>query len=702
MTNSKDLQIVVKAKDEASSTFKRLSGEADSMARSFGLGSLSVLGVAASVGTLGYKMVQAAAQFEQTRVAFTTMIGSAEAANTLLKQLSEMSAKTPFEVAQIETAAKQLMAYGIAARDVIPNLQVLGDVAAGVGMDKLPNLVMAFGQVKAATRLTGMELRQFTEAGVPLIDQLAKHFKTSAANIQEMVSDGKVGFKDVQQALADLTGEGGRFHDMMKAQSETFLGRWSTLKDTWNIFLREQGNQLLVWGKMAIETMISIVEWLKADAEGLNYVGKMIYGVSQLFAALGKTVWAVSTVFGGLIRMLWEVGLVEEALVKDMFSNFSTLGTRLKQIFGAIGQAMKGDFQGAADSIKGAYSGLFQNTVSQFGKMKEVGKDVSFGVGEAFKSAGTAWGNFASLKGFDSMKVKLGELPAAIEGGGGGGKGGEKNADKLKKIQDAFDKLKEKVSDFGVKAKDDLAEVTKAIDETVKKMEELTVGKAKDDLGLRQDFAGAYVAQEQKVADLKKQWAAEEDQGKKNELFKQYNIEKKALDERKTIELAYQKDVDEARRRASLTEFQRTIEDLTNKQIVMNQEFEAKKAALETELKMNLDKYAKIKEIQDRAKLEAEKNLLENEKLTVDSVNREISRWNQLAEAMARAKAGKTSSAISASSINSRLEQIGSQQKMQAPITIIFKDNKISSDKDAEKFGNQLVGLLGLNTQLAR
>jgi len=126
--------------------------------------------------------VKAGADFEQTQVAFATMIGSAEKANALLKEMASFASRTPFQLADLEKATKSLLAYGVAVDDVIPTLTTLGDIAAGVGMDKLPQLILAFGQVKAATKLTGAELRQFTEAGVPLLEALVNQFnKTGKA-----------------------------------------------------------------------------------------------------------------------------------------------------------------------------------------------------------------------------------------------------------------------------------------------------------------------------------------------------------------------------------------------------------------------------------------------------------------------------------------------------------------------------------------
>jgi tape measure domain-containing protein len=179
----------------------------------------------------GFFAVKSAGDFQQARIAFETMLGSAEKAGKLLQQVSDFAAKTPFELPQVVEGAKKLLAYNIEAEKIIPTFNSLGNIAAGVGKDKLPQLIMAFGQVKAATRLTGMELRQFTEAGVPLLDILAKQMGKTTAEMVEMISDGKVGFPEVEKAIFGMSAEGGKFFNLMERQSKTFDGVMSNLRD---------------------------------------------------------------------------------------------------------------------------------------------------------------------------------------------------------------------------------------------------------------------------------------------------------------------------------------------------------------------------------------------------------------------------------------------------------------------------------------
>jgi tape measure domain-containing protein len=128
--------------------------------------------VGAGFTLVAKQALESAAAFEQNRIAFETMLGNADAARALLKEISDFAMATPFELPQLVESSKKLLAYNVAAKDIIPTMKMLGDITSGVGTEKLPQLILAFGQVKAATKLTGAELRQFSEAGVPLLQAL--------------------------------------------------------------------------------------------------------------------------------------------------------------------------------------------------------------------------------------------------------------------------------------------------------------------------------------------------------------------------------------------------------------------------------------------------------------------------------------------------------------------------------------------------
>lgn len=295
-------QIIVKAVDQFTGKLKAMESSLDKFSshldktaehsRKIGI---FMGAVATAAGGLGYAMISAAADTEETMIAFETMLGSADKAKSFYEDFVNFASRTPFELKGLEDSSKQLLAYGFEQDEILPNLKALGDIASGVGMDKLPNLTLAFGQVKAATKLTGMELRQFTEAGVPLLDELAKQMGVSAGEVQEMVSAGQIGFPQVQQALQALTQDGGRFNNLMDKQADSLNGMISNLKDAWDVFLRGEGQALLDWAKGFVRFAIDIVQ---------NHLPAWIEKIKALTAWFSEHQGVLIIVSGAIIGLL--------------------------------------------------------------------------------------------------------------------------------------------------------------------------------------------------------------------------------------------------------------------------------------------------------------------------------------------------------------------------------------------------------------
>jgi tape measure domain-containing protein len=179
-------------------------------------------------------------EFQQLDVAFTTMLGSKEKSDTLMAQLLSTAAKTPFTLQEVAGGAKQLLAYQVAAEDVNDTVIRLGNIASGVSVP-LDRLILAYGQVKAKGKLQGDDMRQFTEAGIPIIHELAKVMGVADTAISKMVEEGKIGFPQVQQVMQNLTNEGGMFYNLMEKQSKTLTGQISNLEDAWSRMLNSIG-----------------------------------------------------------------------------------------------------------------------------------------------------------------------------------------------------------------------------------------------------------------------------------------------------------------------------------------------------------------------------------------------------------------------------------------------------------------------------
>jgi tape measure domain-containing protein len=268
---------------EAERRIKGLSdtavNEGKKMESSFGgVGTaLAAIGGTAFLGMLGSKIISVTGEFQQLDVAFTTMLGSKEKADRLMAQIVETAAKTPFTLTEVAQGAKQLLAYQVAAEDVNDTVIRLGNIASGVSVP-LSRLILVYGQVKAKGKLMGDDLRQFTEAGLPIISELAKSMGVADSEISKMVENGKVGFPEVQKVIQNLTNEGGMFFNLMEKQSATITGQISNLKDAFDRMLNSVGQS----NSGIISSGISGLSSLVSNYET---VGKVLIGLVATYGS---------------------------------------------------------------------------------------------------------------------------------------------------------------------------------------------------------------------------------------------------------------------------------------------------------------------------------------------------------------------------------------------------------------------------------
>lgn len=198
----------------------------------------SVLAAGVALGGLGAAGIKAASDYQQAMIAFTKMLGSAEKATTFVKELQDFAAATPFELPQLLQGSKKLMAFGFEASQVIPMLTAIGDAASGLslGSEGIDRLTLAIGQMSAKGKVSGGELRQLAEAGIPAVQYLADAYNKTTAEILDMSEKGAIPAAQGVAILIEGMSKGSKnamgFAGMMEAQSKTMAGLLSTFKDT--------------------------------------------------------------------------------------------------------------------------------------------------------------------------------------------------------------------------------------------------------------------------------------------------------------------------------------------------------------------------------------------------------------------------------------------------------------------------------------
>ena len=377
-------------------------------------------------------IVNTTKEFERQQVALEGIIGSAAKANKVFGELKQMALKSPFNIAELTSYTKQLAAYNIAVDELLPTTHKLAELSSGLGVD-MSRLILAYGQVNAASVLRGQELRQFTEAGVPLVQKLADKFTAlngtlvTTGEVFDMISKRQVSFEMVSQILTDMTSEGGQFYKMQENLNDTIYGQIEKLKELWSLALKDIGNSTSGIIMNIIKRLQSIVQKLPAILDGLKFgavvkvfesIYKYVFGLSRgansFFRNLNKcngaamklkfamkamamtNLWAVAAVGVSLIAMAisnairkskeWEkeVGKINETFSRDtakMVNGFENLVAKIS----SAGESTKA-YADAMETLKTNYKDFVNDNIIQ--ALIEEAK--------AAKAAGQEYGNLAA------------------------------------------------------------------------------------------------------------------------------------------------------------------------------------------------------------------------------------------------------------------------------------------------------------------
>lgn len=436
------------------------------MVAGFATGPLGValagLGAGASIGGL----IKMSAEAEQTRVAFGVMLGGADNAKKMLADLNNFAAKTPFELPGILQASKSLLAFGTSQDQVLPLLEVLGNVSAGTGKD-LSELAVIFGQISATGRLTGQDLMQLTNAGVPMLAELGKQLGKSTGEVKKMVEEGKISLPMVTQAFQSMSGESGLFSGMMEKQSKTIGGLWSTLKDTIGQSLLKIGDALVEnFNVSAIladlqgfaETIAS--DWIPNIVAGFKWLGANI--VTPFISAI-KFISQVVGEFIGNFDIYWQLAsLFVSNFALNGFERIKTFGINIVEVIAwamgnwreilltstdymltvliNLGQNIRNVWQGVLDFIAGngfnvdftPLSEGFHNSISKMPELTKANIDqLRPQIDQAYEMLNQRANEAEALKmeREQAKANKSGTPGAALNmGGGGGGTGKGKDA----------------------------------------------------------------------------------------------------------------------------------------------------------------------------------------------------------------------------------------------------------------------------------
>lgn len=341
-------------------------------------------------------------EFQKQRIALTSILGDSMKAETIFNRIKDLAVVSPFQFKELASYAKHLSAYSIPYEELYDTTKRLADISAGVGVD-MGRIILAYGQVRSAAFLRGQELRQFTEAGIPLVDELAKRFTilenkvVSAGDVFDKISRKEVSFGMVKDVLWDLTNEGGKFYNMQEALAESLAGKWSNLQDAWDVMMADIAESNSGVLSDSLELLTDLMNHWEAVANILGML-TIVYGSYKTAVILTnvatKGLLAVQTALNAAMKknpIIWIItliGSVVGALVmfKEEVKTTAEVITDLNKTIADTNDKMQGNK--AVDSLIDRYEALSKKANKSAEESRELGH-ITKNLANTFKDAVT-------------------------------------------------------------------------------------------------------------------------------------------------------------------------------------------------------------------------------------------------------------------------------------------------------------------------
>lgn len=295
---------------------------------------VAVLGFATKLTGIIRESSEAASNMQQLNTVFGVLLQSQSKGSALLEEVTQFAAATPMKVPELANATRVLLAYGESSTTVMSTLRRLGDIAAGTGQ-RIDEIATLIGKARQAGRLYGDDLNRLNDRGIPLTATLAKNFGITTMEVRKLVEQGRVGFSALEDAINEVTNEGGLFYGMLEKQSKNYGGVMSTLED--NITLAKKA-----FGAPINNALTPILQ------DAIEMLKEMKPQFTELGEAMAPVVASLVTAFKDLVVWIGENGKQVLDLVQTygpLVAKALALAAAVKaaqMVFGALGAIVRG------------------------------------------------------------------------------------------------------------------------------------------------------------------------------------------------------------------------------------------------------------------------------------------------------------------------------------------------------------------------
>lgn len=290
--------------------------------------------ISAALGGTGIAAIKLAGNLEQTQLALEVLLGDAAKATQIKNEWTQLASSTPFSSSDIDSAGKKLLAFNIEAEKVTDTLRRIGDISAATG-SSISDIADIYGKAAVQGRLFAEDINQFQGRGIPVVQSLAKVLGVAETEVRDLVTQGKVGFPELEAAFKNMTDEGGQFSGMMDKLSQSTLGKFSTTMDNAKLALASFGEVMLDSANSVLDAGNNLFQWLQDMDDGTKrfivsfggvaaMAGPVVLSIKAINAAMATL--AANPIILGVVGVTAGIGLIAAAVNKaqHQFEDFST------------------------------------------------------------------------------------------------------------------------------------------------------------------------------------------------------------------------------------------------------------------------------------------------------------------------------------------------------------------------------------------
>lgn len=302
--------------------------------------------ISAALGGTGIAAIKLAGNLEQTQLALEVLLGDAAKATQIKNEWTQLASSTPFSSSDIDSAGKKLLAFNIEAEKVTDTLRRIGDISAATG-SSISDIADIYGKAAVQGRLFAEDINQFQGRGIPVVQSLAKVLGVAETEVRDLVTQGKVGFPELEAAFKNMTDEGGQFSGMMDKLSQSTLGKFSTTMDNAKLALASFGEVMLDSAHDVLAAGDELFLWLQDMDDGTKrfivtfggvaaMAGPVVVAIKAINAAMAAL--AANPIILGVIGVTAGIGLIAAAVNKaqhqfeDFSSSIARANTRQKEL----------------------------------------------------------------------------------------------------------------------------------------------------------------------------------------------------------------------------------------------------------------------------------------------------------------------------------------------------------------------------------